>query len=356
MANILLVDEDAGERNFLATLLGRQGHRLHEASHCAEALVIARATLPDLIIADVLTPEMDGYEFARQLRADVQVAHARLIFYTAGYHRAGARASAETWGVACVLAKPGTPEVILKTVALVLLEPATRPERVLPRQVGESAEQFQRLVVRLRSAQEEERTRVARYLHDELGQMLTALRMNCGWMKARFPAGQTDLSEKMQSCMKLTDEMMVAVQRLATDLRPGILDLGIGAAIDWQVREFQTRSDIACTVEVPGDEDPMDPDRATEMYRIFQEALNNVARHSGATRVNVALKREDSALVLEVRDNGRGIMREELSGSGALGLLGMRERAASIGGTVSIEGAPKSGTTVRIAVPLSAAP
>jgi two-component system, NarL family, sensor histidine kinase UhpB len=139
-------------------------------------------------------------------------------------------------------------------------------------------------------------------------------------------------------------------------LRPGILDLGIGAAIDWQVREFQTRSDIACTVEVPEDEDPLDPDCTTEMYRIFQEALVNIARHSGAARVNVALKREGNALVLEVRDNGRGITREELSSSGALGLLDMRERAVSIGGTVSFEGAPTSGTTVRITVPLSAAP
>jgi two-component system sensor histidine kinase UhpB len=246
--------------------------------------------------------------------------------------------------------------VTLETVALVLREPATRSERVPPPQVGESAEQFQRLVVRLRSAQEEERARVARYLHDELGQMLTALRMNCGWVKVRLPAGQTDLSEKMQSCMKLTDEMMVAVQRLATDLRPGILDLGIGAAIDWQVREFQARSDIACTVEVPEDEDPMDPGRATEIYRIFQEALINIARHSCATRVKVILKQEGNALVLDVHDNGRGITREELSGFGALGLLGMRDRAASIGGTVSIEGAPKSGTTVRITVPLRAAP
>lgn len=505
MAKILVLNGDAATRGSLVTILRRRGHQVQEASSGAEALAITRATLPDLIITDVMMPEMDAYEFARQLRTDAKVAHIRLIFYTANYHRASARALAEACGVACILARPSEPELILETVDSVLKDPAPQAESVLPafhedharvlrdkifnqldaldeankrldasekqyralfetnpfpmwivdeesqrflavnhaatrhygyspeeferisvrdvspaadsaallaepredqsefprvarirkhrtkagslidvavfdqatsfegrparlelvqdvternraeRKLRESAEQLHHLTERVWSAQEEERMRVARYLHDELGQMLTALRMTCGWMKRRLPAGQADLAEKVQSCIELTDEMVVAVQGLATDLRPGILDIGIGAAIDWHVREFQARSDIACTVQVPEDEEPTDPICATEVYRIFQEALANIARHSGATKMNVELKREPTGLLLEVRDNGRGITPGELASPGSLGILGMRERAALIGGAVAIEGNPNSGTTVRITVPASAA-
>lgn len=450
MAKILVVGGDAEGRDFLAGLLRSQGHQVLESSSCNEGMAIVRAALPDLIIADVWMPGMDGYEFARQLRVDAGIAHIRTILYTAGYHR----------GVDCVLPKPSEPEVILKAVDSVLrkpahqdavsrLNPAEQQYRTLfemnplpmwivdeqshrflavnqaavrhygysseeferislgdvlaaedaathlaehrtkagslidvavfsqvtsfegkrarleimhdvternraERKLRESGEQLRRLTVRLRSAQEEERTRLARYLHDELGQMLTALRMTCGLMKARLPASQAGLAEKMQSCLKLTDEMMVAVQRLSTDLRPGILDIGVGAAIDWHVREFQTGSKIACTVEVPEDEEPVDPDCATEMFRIFQEVLTHIARQSGATHMRVALKREGALLLLEVYDNGRGVTPDGFSGHDAVGLLDMRERAASIGGTVSIEAVPESGTTVRITVPAGA--
>jgi signal transduction histidine kinase len=148
--------------------------------------------------------------------------------------------------------------------------------------------------------------------------------------------------------------MISFVQKTAAELRPGILDEGIGAAIEWSATEFQSRSGIACHVELSDDEAELDTARATEVYRIFQEALTNVARHSGASSLRVKLEHEPARLGLSVQDNGRGITPEEANSRHATGILGMRERAALIGGVVSVSGSPDSGTLVRLEVPLAA--
>ena len=217
----------------------------------------------------------------------------------------------------------------------------------------ETSRQLRGLTAHLQSVREEERTRIAREMHDELGQLLTAIKMNCARLSARND--QPGLQTGLRVVMDLVDQTIGAVRRLATELRPGILDHGLPDAIEWQAREFEQRSEIACHVEYRAADEDLNPKCATELFRIFQEILTNVARHSGANQAWVTVVRDSGDMVMEVRDNGRGITPKEIDSRTALGLLGMKERASLIGGTVLIKGQPGVGTTVQVRIPLSSA-
>ena len=215
-----------------------------------------------------------------------------------------------------------------------------------------SVAQFRALAARLETVREEERTRVAREIHDELGQALTAIKFEFTAMLQDLPAGEADVSRRSLSILKLLDEAIQSVRRIATELRPAVLDnLGLAAALEWVSEEFQARTNIRCHIELPEADIAMEPEVATELFRIFQETLTNVARHANATEVNVRLAQENGDLILEVRDNGRGIDGEQLSADRSLGILGMRERALLVGGELTISGSPGQGTTVTIRIP-----
>jgi signal transduction histidine kinase len=221
-----------------------------------------------------------------------------------------------------------------------------------------SRSQLRRLAAHLQSVREEERMRIAREIHDELGQALTGLKMDLSWLGHKAsevgPAVlHLGLLEKIRAMTDLADATIKTVRKIATELRPGVLDdLGLIAAIEWQAQEFQTRTGIQCQVVLPPDEVPLDQERSTAVFRIFQEILTNVARHARATAVDSRLTRAADSLILEVTDNGRGITENEISGSKSLGLLGMRERALLLGGEVTISGTPGQGTTVTVSIPL----
>jgi len=217
----------------------------------------------------------------------------------------------------------------------------------------ESEEQLRNLAAHLQSAREEERTNVAREIHDELGQALTALKMDLSWLKNRLGEDQKTLLRKAKSMEKLIDSTIHSVKRISTELRPGLLDdLGLSAAIEWQAEEFQNRTGIECKVVVNPEDIVLDQDRSTAIFRIFQEALTNVARHAEATKVDVRLRCEEDRLELVVRDNGKGIAEEKISNPKSFGLVGIRERAASIGGDVEIRGSQNRGTAVTATIPL----
>ena len=161
------------------------------------------------------------------------------------------------------------------------------------------------------------------------------------------------LREKTQRIGQIVDETVQTVRAIATQLRPGLLDdLGLAAAIEWQVKDFQKRSGILCALTLPGDDPHLSRDQATAIFRIFQEILTNVARHAQATKVWVHLAEEQEAIVLEVEDNGVGIPPTQLVERRSLGLLGMRERAAVFGGAVEIDGSKDQGTTVTVQMPV----
>jgi PAS domain S-box-containing protein len=215
-----------------------------------------------------------------------------------------------------------------------------------------SRTQLRALAARVESVREEERTRLARDVHDQLGHALTALKMDLAWLGRRGHLDNPVAAEQVRGMTELLDETIRQVRRMATNLRPPVLDdVGLAAAIEWQARDFETRTGITCqlTTELP--ERELDRDVATAIFRIFQEALTNVARHAGASVVEVRMPASPDHVVLIVEDNGRGITAEELEGMKSLGILGMRERARLLKGDVTITGEPGVGTRVTVTVP-----
>ncbi len=215
-----------------------------------------------------------------------------------------------------------------------------------------SYEQLHQFAVHLQATREEERSRIAREIHDELGQMLTGLKFDISWIGKKLPEGTEALQDKTRSMAKLIDGAIQMVRRISSELRPAVLDrLGLAAAIEWQVQEFQSRTGIKCTLSPDFEGLKLDRDRAMAIFRIFQEALTNVARHANATSVNVNLGLESGNLMLEVRDNGEGIPESALTDPKSLGLLGMKERALAFGGRVNIVSNPGDGTRVIMVIP-----
>jgi len=214
-----------------------------------------------------------------------------------------------------------------------------------------SSEQLRNLAAHLLSVREEERARISREVHDELGQALTAVKMDLAWLAGRLPRRKGQMLKRIRSTRQLADDIIQSIRRISTELRPAVLDLGLAEAVEWQVQEFQTRSGIQCTVRLLTRE-VVASNASTAMFRIFQETLTNVARHAKATRTEVVLQKQQDWLVLLIRDNGRGFDQADPSLSKSLGLLGMRERAAILGGRVNISSAPGKGTTVTAWIPL----
>jgi PAS domain S-box-containing protein len=216
-----------------------------------------------------------------------------------------------------------------------------------------SREELRNLTVYLESVREQERTNIAREIHDELAQSLTALKMDLAWLDNRLSRDQKPLVEKMHSMRELINSIIQTVKRISAALRPGILDdLGLVAAIEWQAEEFQNRTGINYRFTVNPDGLTVDQERSTTIFRIFQETLTNIARHACASLVSIDLLKEDGSLILRVIDNGSGITEEQIHDSQSFGLIGMRERAHSWGGVVNIKGILGQGTTVEVKIPL----
>jgi len=214
----------------------------------------------------------------------------------------------------------------------------------------ESEDKLRRLAAHLISIREEERAHIAREIHDELGQVLTGLKMEVTWLAKRLK--DKPLIEKTDSMCALIDSSVQTVRKIATGLRPEMLDdMGLVAAVGWQAKEFQKRTGIRCRAKLPS-ESKFDIDISTTMFRIFQEILTNVARHARATRVDIDLALAEDHVSLEVVDNGVGIQDDELHAKKSLGLLGMQERALLFGGDVRITGSPGHGTRVSVTIPL----
>ncbi|MGB7548948.1 MAG: PAS domain S-box protein [Terracidiphilus sp.] len=215
-------------------------------------------------------------------------------------------------------------------------------------------EQLRALAERLQWVREEDRKRVARDLHDQIGQILTAIKMDMTWIIRHLPESEGEVLTRLKESILLIDDGVKAVRTICSGLRPGVLDdLGLAAAIEWQASDFASRNGVRCQVSVPPVDLHLDGDRATATFRIFQECLTNVIRHAQATSVRVALVQEDENILLVVEDDGIGFCESGLSNTlGSLGLLGMKERAQFSGGDVQISSSPGNGTTVTVRVPV----
>jgi PAS domain S-box-containing protein len=214
-------------------------------------------------------------------------------------------------------------------------------------------EQLQALAKRLQQAREEERKMVARDLHDQIGQILTAIKMDMAWAVRHLPGAQNEVHDRLKGSIELVNEGVRSVRAICSGLRPGILDdLGLAAAIEWQAHEFAARTGIACKVSIPSAEMRLDGDLSTAIFRIFQECLTNIARHAEAQSVSASLSTQDEDLLLVVQDDGKGFHESEAAAS--LGVLGMKERAKACGGVLQLSSSPGKGTTVTVRVPLRA--
>lgn len=222
-------------------------------------------------------------------------------------------------------------------------------------ELARSHDRLRQLSVHLQTVRDEERTRIAREIHDELGSVLVALKMDVGWLQRKLDDRQ-DLRTKTESMSKLIDTAVVEVQRIITDLRPSILDhQGLWAAMEWHAQEFLQATGLRGKLEfdVAPDAPTPDPALATAAYRIFQEILNNVSRHANATAVQMRVTADNKALVIKARDNGCGITLEQLRHPKSHGVLGISERARHFGGKIEIGPAHDGGTRVRVWLPLA---
>ncbi len=305
---------------------------------------------PDLILSDYSMPSFDGYaalNIAKKKRPETP-----FIFVTGTM---GEEVAIETL-------KNGATDYVLKTrltrlvpaVHRALREAQERADRRRAEvELRESHKQLRALSTYLQHVREEERSRIAREVHDELGQALTSCKLDASWLAHHLPKNQKDLSEKAEKLSSGIDSTIQTVRRISTELRPSILDyLGLAAALEWQAQEFQSRTGIRCRVSARLREPSLDPDLTTTFFRIFQETLTNVIRHAKATQVDVRLKEDTARIILDVRDNGRGISREEIADPRSMGLLGMRERAALLGGDFKIQPMRGGkGTSAYVAIP-----
>lgn len=386
--NVLIADDESANLKLLRLLLEHAGHKVLCAKDGLEALETLEREKIDAVISDILMPRMDGYRLCLEIRKHKALADLPFMFYTSTYTSAGDEETARKMGADRFLRKPAGAAEILAALKQSVedKEPSRRKPRLPSEELGlmreysarlvskleqrnleleraeqearKSQEQLRALAARLQAAREDERIRISREMHDELGELLTGFKLGLAWIRdALKELPQADLRpellEKIAGLGALADSTSVRVRKLCSELRPAVLDdLGLVAAIEWQAREFQKRTNIRCELNLAEKYIVANSDQATALFRILQEILTNVARHSHASKVRVVLKAEDEHLVLEAKDNGKGITTEERSGTGSLGLLGMQERAAVLGGRVEIQGQKGKGTSITVTIPM----
>ena len=212
-------------------------------------------------------------------------------------------------------------------------------------------QQLRQLASHIERVKEEERGHVAREIHDDLGGTLTAAKIDLAWIRNRLGPEQTALAEKADAMEALLDSAIEATGRISRSLRPPVLDYGVTAAIEWQVREFRKRMGVTCDFVCSTEDIVLDREFSTALFRIFQETLTNIAKHAGASHVDISLQDDGNEVLLTVTDDGRGIDPTDMHKSGSYGIRGMRERASFLGGTMDISGASGAGTQVRVCLP-----
>lgn len=348
---ILYLEDNPHDRHLVEQTLKDDGLECRFA--CAqtkgEFLAALKADAFDLILSDFTLPSYDGaaaLDAAKKWQPEVPFV---LLSGTIGEERA------------VEFLKGGAADCVLK-------ENMSRLGSVVRRALREADEHARRkqaegalraLAGRLQASREEERILISREIHDELGEALTAQKLGLSWLRGRLEKPDKasipwkEVFAKIDTLGALANATADRVRKLCAELRPSILDdLGLAAAIEWQVKEFHSRTSIRCEIVHNVNVGEIGNDQATAAFRIFQEILTNVARHAHASKVMVSLKKKGDNLVLQVKDNGKGIADQQVNSKTSLGILGMRERAALIGGELGIRGKPGRGTTVIVTIPL----
>jgi PAS domain S-box-containing protein len=219
-------------------------------------------------------------------------------------------------------------------------------------EIRRSRKQLSELTSHVEQVKEQERLKVAREVHDELGGNLTAVKIGLSWLQKNLPPDQVKLLERASYLNSIVDQTMEATHRIASNLRPTIVEFGLVSAIQWQMKQFCQNLDIECSFSTTHEQIPLDPDTSIALFRIVQEALTNIAKHAKATKIWVNLQRKKHQFHLEIIDNGIGLKHAPKKTKKTFGILGMRERAAALGGELWVGDAVEGGTMVRLSVPL----
>ncbi len=352
--NILIAEDDFTSRAVLAGVLQKSGHTVVETINGTEAwLVLQQPNAPRLVVLDWMMPVMDGPELLRRVRALHTDRPPYIIMLTARTEKANIIAGLDA-GANDYLPKPFDSGELLARVQV--------GQRMLEMQdaLASKVEELNRfqadlhvLTARLQAVREEERASLSRELHDSFGQHLTALQIDLMWMDRQLQAHHDPdlalLCDKITAMVPLVERLTEQTQTLCAALRPSVLfELGLVAAIEWQAEDTAKRSGLICSMTPPTGDLELDHDIALALFRIVQEALTNVVRHAQATHVEITLECLDDNLELVIRDNGCGFPPTAVTGSNALGLLGMRERIGAFGGTVEFLNSPAKGAVVRV--------
>lgn len=358
---ILIVEDTPASLQLLADLLGQAGYTARRAQEGRMALLSAQARPPELILLDVRMPGMDGYEVCRQLKVDPRTQGVPVIFLSA-LDETEDKVRAFRLGAVDYIAKPYQPEEVLARVRTHIelrrlqsrleerVQERTAQYRLAEVRLQESQSQLRELAAFLQSVREEERSRIARELHDELGQSLTALRIDLAWLRGKCGEIEPAIMDRLNAALALVERTVDALRRISEDLRPRMLDdLGLAAAIEHHVSQFSQRTGIPCDLAMNREEFDIDGATATAIFRVVQEALTNVVRHAGAGRVVVRIDEDNGDIHLELRDDGRGFA--EGSSRKSFGLLGMRERVNMLGGRLEVRSAPGEGTAIEAWLP-----
>lgn len=389
--NILLVEDDQSIRLLMANKLTEYGYDVSAVATAEAAWELWQQDAYPLVILDWLLPGMSGLELCKKIRTQPLGKYTYLWVVTArnapqdviAVLQAGAndylnkpldlqylkvRAMIAEEQAQILLKQRLAEEALQSAYAELEAQVEARTQElsntvralrseVQERQraeqlVTESKDQLRALSAHLMSIQEEQQKRISRELHDELGQAMTAIKIDLNWIRSQLSSEQSEIQSKIQALIPLVSDTITTVQRICAELRPGILDdLGLVAALEWLTQEFEKRTQIHCRLDILPEELRVPTEISLPIYRICQEALTNVMRHADAERVSIFMQQKTDEIYLEIRDNGRGISDAEQSASSSLGLMGMRERVMPWNGRVEIDGVAGKGTEIRVHIP-----
>lgn len=344
MSLVLIVDDNQTARETLVAMLEGEGYDLRQAKDGIQALHMLEELQPDLILLDVMMPRMDGFEVCRRIRATPQLAEVPIILLTALDDQASLLRGIES-GADDFLSKPIDRRELRARVRTI-----TRLNRY--RTLMEQRENIRHMAERVVAAQEEERQRISRELHDDLGQALTTHLLALRNLQDNLSMPPDKLYEKLQSLHDQSYEILIKIRRIARDLRPPVLDaLGLEVAMQTYCTEFTRRTGLPVIFEADASLPELPDTYTITLYRILQEALTNVVKHAQASQVWVELSLEDDLITLTVQDNGVGFSQEQDTANG-IGLAGLHERITIAGGTLTITTTPGRGTILSARFPL----
>lgn len=341
-SSILIVDDDLSSRETIESILDGQGYVLNMSENGLDALKKAVKLQPDLILLDVMMPEMDGFETCQRIRTTPGLAEVPIIMLTA-LDDSASRLRGITAGADDFLSKPVDRQELRARVRTV-----TRLNRY--RTLLDQRENLRIMAKSLVTAQEAERLRISRELHDDLGQALTTHMLSLRDVQSDLTLPVEKLFERMQTLYEQSYEIAVKIRRLAHDLRPPVLDaLGLKVAMQTYCSEFTRHTHLPIELEIDPSL-PVLPDIYNiTLYRVLQEALNNIAKHAEATQAWVELSMEETTILLTVQDNGQGIQNGQSSG---IGLSGLQERLTIAGGKLKLKSGTNNGTILTAELPL----